>query len=219
MNDYFAALLPRIVDAIFETLLMVTLSFVFASIIGVLMGLLLYATRPGNILQNTLVFTVLNFVINIVRPIPFIILAVSVIPLTRFIVGTSLGPAAAVVPLTIVASVAVARIVESNLVSVDPGAIEAGIAMGASPARVLFTIVIPESLGPLVLGLTYIVVALVDATAVAGAIGAGGLGHLAMTYGYQRFDWFVILVIVLVLIVLVQAAQLLGNWISRKVMH
>ena len=114
---------------------------------------------------------------------------------------------------------AIARIVETNLVAVDRGAIEAGSAMGASPARVLFTIVIPESLGPLTLGLTYIVVALVDTTAVAGAIGGGGLGDLAIKYGYQRFDWFVVLVIVVILIVLVQLAQWLGNAISKKVMH
>ncbi|MDQ1130511.1 ABC transporter permease subunit [Microbacterium sp. SORGH_AS_0888] len=117
------------------------------------------------------------------------------------------------------AAAAIARVVESNLVAVDPGAVEAGKAMGAGPARILFTIVVPESLGPLALGLTYIVVALVDTTAVAGAIGGGGLGDLAIKYGYQRFDWFVILVIVVVLIVLVQLAQWLGNWVAKKVMH
>lgn len=217
--DYLDALLPRIGRALFETLLMVSVSFVLATILGLGLGLLLYATRPGNLLANRAVFGALNIVINIVRPVPFIILAVSIIPLTRLLIGTSIGPLAATVPITIVASMAIARIVESNLVAVDPGAIEAAVAMGARPARVLFTVVIPESLGPLVLGLTYIVVALVDTTAVAGAIGGGGLGDLAMKYGYQRFDWFVILVIVVILILLVQAAQLLGNWVSRKVMH
>lgn len=216
---YFDALLPRIREALFETLLMVTVSFVVASAIGLLLGLVLYATRPGNLLQNRVVFAVLNLVVNLVRPIPFIIVAVSIIPFTRLVIGTSIGPLAATVPLTIIASVAIARIVESNLVSVDPGAVEAGIAMGASAARVLFTIVIPESLGPLVLGFTYITVALVDASAVAGAIGGGGLGHLAITYGYNRFDWFVVAAIVVILIVLVQLTQWLGNWISKKVMH
>jgi D-methionine transport system permease protein len=165
------------------------------------------------------VFNVLNFVINIIRPIPFLILAVSLIPLTRLLVGTSIGPVAVIPALTVAASVAIARIVESNLVAVDPGTIEAGAAMGARPWRILFTIVIPEALGPLTLGLTYILVALVDATAVAGVLGGGGLGNLAMTYGYQRFDWFVVIVIVVILIVLVQSAQLVGNWISRKVLH
>jgi D-methionine transport system permease protein len=219
VNDYLDALLPRINKALFETLLMVSVSFVLATILGLLLGLLLYATRPGNLLQNRSVFGGLNLLINIIRPIPFLIVAVSLIPFTRALIGTSIGPQAAIVPLTLVASVAIARIAESNLVAVDPGAIEAGAAMGARPARVLFTIVIPESLGPLTLGLTYILVALVDATAVAGVLGGGGLGDLAMKYGYQRFDWLVIGIIVLILIVLVQAAQLIGNWVSRKVMH
>lgn len=213
------AFLPRLESALFDTLIMVTGAFFFATILGLLMGLLLYATRPGNLLQNAIVFNVLNFIINVIRPVPFLIVAVSIIPLTRAIVGTSIGPVAAIVPLTLVASVAIARIAESNLVAVDPGSIEAGAAMGASPTRVLFTIVIPESLGPLVLGFTYIFVALVDATAVAGVIGGGGLGDLAMTYGYQRFDWFVVIVIVIVLIILVQVAQWIGNLIAKRVMH
>ena len=213
------ALLPRIVKAAWETLVMLTGSFLLASVLGLLLGLLLYATRPGNLLQNNITFTVLNFIINIIRPIPFLILAVALIPVTRALVGTSIGPVAVIPALTVAASVAIARIVESNLVAVDPGAIEAGAAMGARPWRILFTIVIPEALGPLVLGLTYILVALVDATAVAGVLGGGGLGNLAMTYGYQRFDWFVVIVIVVLLIVLVQSAQLLGNRLSRKVIH
>lgn len=215
----FGAFLPRLGDALFETLLMVTGAFFFAGIIGLLLGLLLYASRPGNLLENRLVFAVLNFVINVVRPVPFIIIAIAIIPFTRLLVGTSIGAGAAIVPLTLAAAVAVARIAESNLVAVDPGAVEAGFAMGAGPARVLFTIVVPEALGPLVLGFTYIFVALVDASAVAGVIGAGGLGDLAIRYGYQRFDTLVVVIIVVILIVLVQAAQLLGNWIARKVMH
>lgn len=213
------AFLPRIGRAVGETLVMLTGSFLLASVLGLLLGLLLYATRPGNLLHNGLVFNILNFVINIIRPIPFLILAVSLIPLTRLLVGTSIGPVAVIPALTVAASVAIARIVESNLVAVDPGTIEAGAAMGARPWRILFTIVIPEALGPLTLGLTYILVALVDATAVAGVLGGGGLGNLAMTYGYQRFDWFVVIVIVVILIVLVQSAQLVGNWVSRKVLH
>lgn len=213
------ALLPRIWKALAETGVMVSISFLLSALLGVLLGLLLYASRPGNLLQNRLVFGVLNLIINVIRPIPFLIVAVSIIPLTRLIVGTSIGPLAATVPLVLVASVAIARVAESNLVAVDPGSIEAGTAMGARPWQVLFTIVIPEALGPLALGLTYIFVALIDATAVAGVLGGGGLGDLAMKYGYQRFDWFVVGVIVLILIVLVQAAQWLGNLISRKVMH
>jgi D-methionine transport system permease protein len=213
------ALLPRIWKALAETGLMVSVSFVLSALIGVLLGLLLYASRPGNLLQNRAVFGVLNLIINVIRPVPFLIVAVSIIPLTRLLIGTSIGPVAATVPLVLVASVAIARVAESNLVSVDPGAVEAGTAMGAKPGQVLFTIVIPEALGPLALGLTYVFVALIDATAVAGVLGGGGLGDLAIKYGYQRFDWFVVGVIVVILIVLVQGAQWLGNLVSRRVMH
>ncbi|MCM3697708.1 methionine ABC transporter permease [Microbacterium oleivorans] len=213
------AFFPRLWHAIGETGLMVTVAFAGAAVIGVLLGLLLYASRPGNLLQNRFVFGVLNFVINVVRPIPFLIVAIAVIPLTRVIFGTGLGPLPQTIPLIIVACVAIARVSESNLVAVSPGSIEAGAAMGASPARVLFSIVVPEALGPLTLGLTYILVALVDATAVAGVLGGGGLGSLAMNYGYQRFDWISVAIVVLVLIALVQAAQILGNAVARKVMH
>jgi len=212
-------LTPKIWTALLQTLQMVTVSFFLATIIGVILGIVLYATRKGNILQNGVVFGILNAIINLIRPIPFIILIVAISPLTRIVIGTSIGTEAAIFPLTIVASISIARIAETNLIAVDPGAIEAGSAMGAQPFRVLSTIVIPEALGPLVLGLTYIFVALVDATAVAGLVGGGGLGNLALTYGYQRFDTFVIIVVIVLLIILVQLAQVLGNWISRKVLH
>jgi D-methionine transport system permease protein len=202
------AFFPRLLKAIGETGLMVSVAFAVATVIGILLGLLLYASRPGNLLQNRLVFGVLNFIINVIRPV-----------LTRLVFGTGLGPLPATIPLILVASVAIGRVSESNLVAVSPGAIEAGAAMGASPARVLFTIVVPEALGPLILGLTYILVALVDATAVAGVLGGGGLGDLAMTYGYQRFDWIVVGLVVITLVVLVQLAQLLGNVLAKRVLH
>lgn len=220
MRDFdLDAFAPRFLQALAETGVMVSIAFLVGSVLGVLLGLLLYATRPGNLLQNRAIFAVLNFVINIIRPIPFLIIAIALIPLTRLIFGTALGPLPATLPLVLVASVAIARVSESNLVAVDPGTIEAGAAMGASPARVLFTIVIPEALGPLVLGLTYILVALVDATAVAGVVGGGGLGDLAMRYGYARFDWVTVIVVVVTLVLLVQLAQWIGDRIARRVMH
>lgn len=213
------AFFPRLLTAIGETGLMVSVSFAVATVIGILLGLLLYASRPGNLLQSRVVFGVLNFVINVIRPVPFLIVAIALIPLTRLVFGTGLGPLPATIPLILVASVAIGRVSESNLVAVSPGAIEAGAAMGASPVRVLFTIVVPEALGPLILGLTYILVALVDATAVAGVLGGGGLGDLAMTYGYQRFDWIVVGLVVVTLVLLVQLAQLLGNVLAKRVLH
>ena len=213
------AFLPRFFQALAETGLMVSVAFLGAAVIGILLGLLLYASRPGNLLENRVIFGVLNVVINVIRPIPFLLVAIALIPLTRLVFGTGIGPLPATLPLVLVASVAIARVAESNLVAVDPGAIEAGAAMGASPARVLFTIVVPEALGPLTLGLTYILVALVDATAVAGVVGGGGLGDLALKFGYARFDWITVLIVVVTLIVLVQLAQLIGNAVAKRVLH
>lgn len=207
---------PRIVDATGETIIMVIATLIFGSILGISIGLLLFVTRERNILENKLVFQILNILINIIRPIPFIIFLVAISQLTRFVMGTTIGTAAAIFPMTIVASFSIARVVENNLVSIDPGVIEAAQAMGASPLRIIFTVLIPEALGPLILGLTFITVSLIDFSAVAGTVGGGGLGHIAMTYGYQRFDGSVMLVTVIILIVLVQLAQWLGNALSKK---
>ncbi|MEH7386875.1 methionine ABC transporter permease [Bacillus sp. JJ1521] len=206
---------PRIVEATGETILMVIFTLIFSSIIGIAMGVLFFVTRKGNILENKYIFLVLNLLVNIVRPIPFIILLVALSPLTRAVMGTTIGTAAAIFPMTIAACFAVARIVESNLVSIEPGIIEAAQAMGASPIRIIFGVLIPETLGPLILGLTFVTVGLVDFSAMAGTVGGGGLGDLAMTYGYQRFDTSVMIVTVIVLIILVQIAQFSGNFLSR----
>ncbi|MCM3356796.1 MULTISPECIES: methionine ABC transporter permease [unclassified Psychrobacillus] len=207
---------PRIVEATGETIIMVIATLVFGSILGITIGLLLFVTRERNILENKIVFQVLNILINIIRPIPFIIFLVAISQLTRLVMGSTIGTAAAIFPMTIVASFSIARVVENNLVSIDPGVIEAAQAMGASPLRIIFTVLIPEALGPLILGLTFITVSLIDFSAVAGTVGGGGLGHIAMTYGYQRFDGSVMLVTVIILIVLVQLAQWLGNALSKK---
>lgn len=210
---------PRIVEATGETLLMVTATLFFGSIIGICIGLLLYVTRENNILENKLIFNILNFIINIIRPVPFIIFLVAISEVTRLVIGTTIGTAAAIFPMTIVASFTIARVVENNLVSIDPGVVEAAKTMGASPAKIIFTVLIPEALGPLILGLTFVSIALIDFSAVAGTVGGGGLGHIAMTYGYQRFDGSVMLVTVIILIVMVQVAQWLGNTLSKKIMR
>lgn len=210
---------PRIVEATGETLIMVITTLIFGSIIGVAIGLLLFVTRQNNILENKLVFRILNILINIIRPIPFIIFLVAISQLTRIVVGTTIGTAAAIFPMTIVASFVVARVVENNLISIDPGVIEAAQAMGASPLRIIFTVLIPEALGPLIMGLTFVSISLIDFSAVAGTVGGGGLGHIAMTYGYQRFDGSVMIVTVVILILMVQLAQWIGNKLSRKVMR
>jgi D-methionine transport system permease protein len=210
---------PRIVESTGETIVMVITTLIFGSILGIAIGLLLFVTREKNILENKVIFQVLNILINIIRPIPFIIFLVAISQLTRLVIGTTIGTAAAIFPMTIVACFSIARVVENNLVSIEPGVIEAAQAMGASPIRIIFTVLIPEALGPLILGLTFISVSLIDFSAVAGTVGGGGLGHLAMTYGYQRFDGSVMVVTVIILIVLVQLAQWLGNTLSKKFMR
>lgn len=206
---------PRILEATGETVIMVILTLIFGSIIGVIIGLLLFVTRKGNILENKTIFLILNVLINIIRPIPFIIFLVAISPLTRLIMGTTIGTFAAVFPMTIAASFAIARVVENNLVSIDPGIIEASKAMGATPFQIIFGVLIPEALGPLILGITFITVGLIDFSAMAGTVGGGGLGDLSMTYGYQRFDTSVMVVTVVILILLVQISQFLGNMLSR----
>ncbi|MFK4344277.1 MULTISPECIES: methionine ABC transporter permease [unclassified Paenibacillus] len=206
----------KVVEATGETLLMVVVTLVFASILGLAIGLLLYVTRQGSLFENKFVFMLLNLLINIIRPIPFIIFLVAISPFTRLIMGTTIGTSAAIFPMTIVAAFAVARIVENNLVSIDPGMIEAAKALGATPYQIITGVLIREALGPLILGLTFITVALIDFSAMAGTVGGGGLGNLAMTYGYQRFDTSVMIVTIVLLIIFVQVAQYAGNYLSRK---
>ncbi|MFF5486529.1 methionine ABC transporter permease [Streptomyces virginiae] len=210
---------PKVLDATGETVYMVLITLALSTAGGLAAGLTLYATRKGGVLPNRVVHAVLGSLINIIRPVPFIIAIVALAPVTREVVGTMIGTNAAIFPMTVVATFGVARIVESNLLSVEPGVIEAARSMGASPLRILLTVLVPEALGPLVLGLTFMLVALIDFSAVAGAVGGGGVGNLAMTYGYLRFDTSVMVVTVLVLIALVQSAQLLGNLVSRKVLR
>ncbi|KYG94159.1 methionine ABC transporter permease [Paenibacillus jamilae] len=206
----------KVVEATGETLLMVVVTLIFASILGLMIGLVLYVTRKGSLFENKFVFMFLNLLINIIRPIPFIIFLVAISPFTRLIMGTTIGTSAAIFPMTIVAAFAVARIVENNLVSIDPGMIEAAKALGATPFQIITGVLIREALGPLILGLTFITVALIDFSAMAGTVGGGGLGNLAMTYGYQRFDTSVMIVTIFLLIIFVQVAQYAGNYLSRK---
>ncbi|MEJ8640920.1 methionine ABC transporter permease [Streptomyces sp. MS1.HAVA.3] len=210
---------PKVLDATGETVYMVLITLALSTAGGLAVGLTLYATRKGGVLPNRIVHAVLGLLINIIRPVPFIIAIVALAPVTRAVVGTMIGTDAAIFPMTVVATFGIARIVESNLLSVEPGVIEAARSMGASPLRILLTVLVPEALGPLVLGLTFMLVALIDFSAVAGTVGGGGVGNLAMTYGYLRFDTSVMVVTVLVLIALVQSAQLLGNVVSRKVLR
>ncbi|MDN5582122.1 MAG: methionine ABC transporter permease [Corynebacterium sp.] len=210
---------PIYQDAIVETLYMAIWGLAIGGLAGLVLGVLLFTTRSGGVLANRPVFWVLNILVNIVRPIPFIILLTALGPLTKIITGSILGINAATFAIIIAASFGAARIVEQNLVSIDPGVIEAARAMGAGPFRIIFTVIIPEALGPLILGGTFMFIAIVDMSAMAGYIGAGGLGDFAIQYGYRAFDNNVTYVALVTIIVIVQAAQLFGNWLARRVMR
>lgn len=218
MNDW-DTLWPVFVQSIGQTLWMVVATLVLGGILGLALGVLLYTTRRGGLLENRVLSAVLNVVVNFIRPIPFIIFMTAVAPLTQLVLGTFLGTPAAIFPMTIAATFGISRIVEQNLVTIDPGVIEAARAMGSSPWRIITTLLIPEALGPLILGYTFVFVAIVDLSAIAGSIGGGGLGDFAISYGYQRYNWAVTWVAVITIVVLVQAAQFLGNWLARKALR
>lgn len=207
------------IQAIYDTLTMVLATLVIGGLLGLVFGMLLYTTRANGVLANKPVYWVINFLVNFVRPIPFIILLTAIGPLSDAVVGSRIGLNAAILGMVIAATFGAARIVEQNLVSIDPGVIEAAKAMGASPMRIIFTVIIPEALGPLILGFTFMFIAIVDMSAMAGYIGAGGLGDFAIVYGYRAFNDEVTWITVLVIIVIVQAAQLFGNWLAKKVMR
>jgi len=209
-------LIELLLDALVETLAMVGVSGLLATVLGVPLGILLLVTRPGHILARPVFNRVAGAVVNATRSTPFIILMVSIIPLTRLVVGTSIGTAAATVPLVIAATPFVARLVEASLREVDPGLIEAAQAMGATPYQIIRKVLVPEALPGIAAGLTITVVSLIGYSAMAGAVGGGGLGDLGIRYGYQRFQGEVMLAVVVVLIVLVQAVQSLGDAAARR---
>ena len=188
----------QIIEALIETIQMVSFSLLFSVLLGLPLGILLYVTRKGQILENVPVFTILNGIINIFRSIPFIILLVAIIPLTRLIVGTSIGTEAAIVPLVFYAGPYIARLVESSLLEIDEGVLEAAKAMGATPLQTIFRFLLPEALGSLVVNITIATIGLIGASAMAGTVGGGGIGDLAITYGYQRFDTVTMIITVVI---------------------
>ena len=218
MNDW-SVLGPELLSALGETLYMVAVTLLLAGLLGLLVGVGLYVTRRGNILENRAVHEGLNLVVNFVRPIPFIILLAALGPVTQGVVGTRLGPNAAIFAMTIGAMFAVARIVEQNLMSVDPGVVEAARSMCVSRGRIITTVILPEALGPLVLGYTFLVIGITDMSAMAGAIGSGGLGDFALRLGYQRFNDEVTWAAVAVIVVLVQLVQVVGNRLARRILR
>lgn len=205
----------QLMQALYETLYMVTVSLIIGALIGIPLGISLVVTRKHGIWPNVVIHQILNPIINILRSIPFIILLIAIVPFTKLVAGTSIGTTAAIVPLTVYVAPYIARLVENSLLEVDDGIIEAAKAMGASPLQIIRHFLLPEALGSLVLAITTAIIGLIGSTAMAGAVGGGGIGDLALVYGYQRFDTLVIIITVVVLVIIVQIIQSLGNFISR----
>ena len=209
--------MPQIIKAILETLQMVSVSLLFGSLMGIPLGVVLVITRKGGIINNKFMFEVINNIINIARSLPFIILLIAIVPFTKLIVGTSIGTKAAIVPLIVYIIPYIARLVENSLLGVNSGIIEAAEAMGATSIQIIWYFLLPEALGSLILSLTTATIGLIGATSMAGAIGGGGIGDIALSYGYERFNTGVIIITVIILIIFVQAIQTLGNVLARKV--
>ena len=212
INEIF----PLLTKALGETVYMVLVSMAIASIIGVPLGVLLHTTDKGQILESPALNRIVGSIVNALRSIPFIILMVAIIPFTRFLVGSAIGTTAAIVPLVVASIPFIGRQVETSLKEVPAGLVEAALSMGATPIQIISKVLLPEAMPSIVAQLTTVIIALVGESAMAGAIGGGGLGDLAIRYGYQRFRPEVMLATVVILIVLVQVVQFLGNTLAKK---
>jgi D-methionine transport system permease protein len=199
-----------------QTIYMVAWALLFGTIIGMALALVLVLCRKGGIAENPILYTIVNVYVNVVRSVPFVILLVTIMPITRFIIGTTIGSKAALVPLIVYISPYLARLIENSLLELNPGILEAAQAMGATNWQIIRYFLIPETLGSIVLALTTGTIGLLGASAMAGYVGGGGVGDLALTYGYEKMNTPLMILTVVILVILVQSLQLLGNTISRK---
>lgn len=205
-----------LLPGLWDTLYMVIVSTVFAVILGFLPAVILVVTDKKGLKPNKIINSTLDFIINLLRSFPFIILMIAIFPLTKLIAGTSIGKNAAIVPLTIGAAPFAARVIESALKEVDAGIIEAAKSFGASTTQIIFKVMIREALPSIVLGITLTVISVIGYSAMAGTIGGGGLGDIAVRYGYQRFKTDIMIYTVIILIVVVQLFQSVGNILYKK---
>ena len=217
VNEFIAQYGELFVEGTWESIQMTFIATFFAYVLGVPLGVLLVITKPGGLHPNTVLNSVLGWVVNIVRSVPFIILLVALIPITRFSVGTSLGVKGACVPLIVTATPFVARMIEQSLEEVDEGLIEAAQSFGASTWQIVWKVQLKESLPGLIRGAAITFVTLFGFVAMAGTVGAGGLGDIAIRYGYQRFQTDVMVVAVVLCVILVQVVQSIGDVVARKV--
>ena len=198
-----------------DTLQMTVISTIMAMIIGIPLGVVLVVTSKGHILENAALNKILGAIVNATRSIPFIILMVAIIPFTRMVVGTSIGTTAACVPLTLAAIPFLARLVETSIKDIQFGVIEAAQSMGASPFQIIRKVLLPEALPTIIDNVTVLIVNLIGYSAMAGAIGGGGLGDIAIRYGYQRFQGDIMLATIIILIIMVQVIQMMGDGLSK----
>ncbi|WP_027407052.1 methionine ABC transporter permease [Anaerovibrio sp. RM50] len=210
-----ADMLPLITKALGETVYMVVVSMIISSLLGIPLGVLLHTTSKGQILECLPVNRVVGAVVNAIRSIPFIILMVAIIPLTRLIVGSAIGTTAAMVPLVLASVPFIGRQVETSLREIPYGIVEAAQAMGATPLQIIRKVFLPEAMPNIVAQLTTVIISLIGESAMAGAIGGGGLGDLAIRYGYQRFRPDIMIATVIVLIIMVQIVQFAGNKLAK----
>ncbi|GGP13075.1 MULTISPECIES: methionine ABC transporter permease [Oceanobacillus] len=216
MQSFIDQWLPIFYEAIKDTFLMVAISLAFSVLIGIILAIILILTRPGQPLQNKFVYQFFNLLINVIRSIPFIILLFFMLPFTKFIVGTSIGVEGAIVPLVVNAAPYIARLIESSLLEVNQGVIEAYRAMGIKTHQIIWNVMLREARPAIVLALTIATISLIGATAMAGLVGAGGLGDLAYRFGHLRYETDVMYVTVILLIIIVQGIQSIGNRLAAR---
>ncbi len=214
-ETYIHSLCQILMPATLDTLYMVLWSSVFSVILGLICGIVLYITSEDNVLPCGWLNTILGTIVNIGRSIPFVIIIIAVFPLSKFIVGSSIGRTAAIVPLTIAATPFVARMVESSFRDLNKGVIEAAIGAGASVPQIIFMVLLPETISGVITGITITIINLIAYSAMAGTIGGGGLGDVAIRYGYQRFRTDILIVTIVILIVMVTIIQATGNYFAR----
>ena len=216
MEKFLSFFTDILIEALGQTIYMVGISTILATLIGFILAIVLVVTDDGGLKPNKIINSILGFIVNTLRSFPFIILVVAIIPLTRAIVGKSIGETAALVPLTIGAAPFIARVIEGALKEVDKGLIEAAKSFGASDFQIIFKVMVKEAMPSIISGITLSIISIIGYSAMAGAVGAGGVGAVALTYGYQRFDNAVMIYTVITLIIIVQLLQGAGNLAYRK---
>lgn len=216
MEKFLSFFTDILIEALGQTIYMVGISTILATLIGFILAIVLVVTDEGGLKPNKIINSILGFIVNTLRSFPFIILVVAIIPLTRAIVGKSIGETAALVPLTIGAAPFIARVIEGALKEVDKGLIEAAKSFGASDFQIIFKVMVKEAMPSIISGITLSIISIIGYSAMAGAVGAGGVGAVALTYGYQRFDNAVMIYTVITLIIIVQLLQGAGNLAYKK---